>query len=128
MMNHDDRAATVFHDENRKMDAPATQLQDDFSDYYSDFTADEEEVIVKLLQQAPPPISDPPPILKDIEDHEDPRGAKFYRRLDWKRQTSEQTSMCSAEEGKRRVTIQVDRDQAVSPGGRSFSSRHSSTN
>lgn len=62
------------------MAADVAELQDEFSDYGSDFTPDEEEILKGLLQQAPlesdNPIADPDLLLKDIEDERTPRGAR----------------------------------------------------
>ena len=48
------------------------------SDYGSDFTPDEEEILRSLVQQAPAAAltEDRGLVLKDIEDHEGPRGAR----------------------------------------------------
>lgn len=54
------------------------------SDYGSDFTPDEEEILSGLLQQAPVPATeDAGLILRDIEDNEDPPGARSRRLYNW---------------------------------------------
>lgn len=49
------------------------------SDYGSDFTPDEEEILQSLLQQAPAAslTEELDLVLKDVEDHEGPRGIRI---------------------------------------------------
>ena len=65
------------------MDTPVTG-QGGLSDYGSDFSTDEEEILNALLhetsEQGNDSKRDPDLILKDIEDEENPRGAKVLRR------------------------------------------------
>lgn len=50
------------------------------SDYGSDFTVEEEEILSDLLQQAPAsPMTGVGLVLKDIDDNEGLRGARFPR-------------------------------------------------
>lgn len=66
------------------MDLSAADQQDEFSDYGSDFTPDQEEILNALLHQTPEqddgPNTDPDLLLKDIEDAEGPRGARMPHR------------------------------------------------
>ena len=62
------------------MEGSILEQQDGISDYGSDFTPDEEEILNILLQQVPAKsIADSDLLLKDIEDNESPRGARFPR-------------------------------------------------
>ena len=74
----------VNNDEAEAMDEPVSGLQDDLSNYGSDFSSGDEEVLNALLHQTSGqddcPNRDPVLLLKDIEDQEGPRGARVLRR------------------------------------------------
>ena len=54
--------------------------EDAASDYGSDFTAEEETILNSLLLQVPVELpANPVFVLQDIEDHENPRGARVPR-------------------------------------------------
>lgn len=93
------------------MDRPATDQQDGFSDYGSDFTPDEEEILNALLHQGPEqvqddnPNTDPDLLLKGIGHEEGPRVAKVPRRQG--QQSQEYTSLPLSETS---IAIRLDGD------------------
>ena len=92
------------------MDKPVSGLQDDLSNYGSDFSSGDEEVLNALLHETSGQDDctnrDPVLLLKDIEDQEGPRGARVLRRQG---QSSQEKSLPLV--SKTRSKIQLDGDE-----------------
>ena len=92
------------------MDTPVIGLQDDLSNYGSDFSSGDEEILKAILRQTSGkddgPNRDPDLLLKDIEDQEGPRGARVFRRQD---QSSQEISLPLV--SKSRFKMQLDGDK-----------------
>ena len=129
-MNHDaynNRSAARpgrSNNASQKMDVSVTDQNDGLSDYGSDFTADEEEILKGLLEQVPSheanlPEASPNLQLRDIEDDENPRGAKVLRRLVYERQGYDVPAVRLVERKNRMVEIQIEGDSSLSANGMS---------
>ena len=106
------------------MELSVTDQDDGLSDYGSDFTADEEEILKGLLEQVPSHESNLPEAssslqLRDIEDDENPRGAKVLRRLGYEERSYDLPEVQLLEREKRMVTIQIEGDSSLSANGMS---------
>ena len=106
------------------MELSVTDQDDGLSDYGSDFTADEEEILKGLLEQVPSHESNLPEAssslqLRDIEDDENPRGAKVLRRLGYEERSYDLPEVQLLEREKRMVTIQLEGDSSLSANGMS---------
>lgn len=106
------------------MELSVTDHDDGLSDYGSDFTADEEEILKGLLEQVPSHEASlversPSLQLRDIEDDENPRGAKVLRRLGYERWSYGLPEVQTLEREKRMVRIQIEGDSSLSANGMS---------
>ena len=106
------------------MELSVTDHDDGLSDYGSDFTADEEEILRGLLEQRPSPAASlleasPSLQVRDIEDDENPRGAKVLRRLGYERRSHNLPEVQTLEREKRMVRIQIEGDSSFSANGMS---------
>ena len=108
------------------MEMPVIGQQDDFSDYGSDFSPDQEEMLNRLLHQSPEqddcPISNPGLLLQDIDHEQRLRGARVPRRQD--HQNSGPSLALSYEKS---VAIQLNGDNNPSANGTCRSSWSSQT-
>lgn len=95
------------------MDIALTGQQDEFSDYGSEFSPDEEEILNGLLhhnsKQDDGPIRDPDLILQDIEHEKGPRGARVPHRQD--QQIKDQSLLLLYQDN---LAIQLDGDNKPS--------------